>query len=54
MKKKPTLKPRGVRISDDHWKQINAKAKENKVRPSDVIREAIKSYFTEKPEPDRA
>ena len=49
--KKQTLKARGIRFTDEAWKNITADAKADKTRrttPSDVVREIVDAHYAKK------
>lgn len=54
VKKKDTLKPRGIRFSDDAWKNIERDVKKDKTKrttSSDVVRHIVDLHYSQNKKP---
>lgn len=48
IKKKPTLKARGIRFSDEQWEKITKDAKADasrRTKPSDIVRGIVNVHY---------
>jgi len=48
IKKKPTLKARGIRFSDEQWERITKDAnadKSRRTKPSDIVRGIVNEHY---------
>lgn len=47
IEKKKIMKARGIRFTDDQWKNLKAEAKKEKITPSDIVRDMTDKRYTE-------